>query len=392
MKELIKFFTRTCLSPLARARAVRSDDRGQVTLLAGVMVFLIMIMTIFTFNTSKAIYNRIIAQNAVDSAADAAALWQARGCNLLQHLNNLHYDINVAAYVLEAIALAGCVAAPILLALSWLITQVPATVACVACAFAPLIDWAQENVVKVLMAVQKVIAEVFPYIAFGYGNAAAKGSGADKLIGTVLGYADGVLDKVGLSVPSLGSIGSELDKALDWLPLYAAPLDPTSLSLHVEEKEGSGAPWVFNGDVAKGIAIVGKVTCTGLGVTIKTDLPDEWGWKDSYYYGNPGFMTWIAGKKPRGELLGLGNLVWLSGGKKTPQQMEDIYDEEMYTGSSDGSGSPLSIPAFVALASSQVDGDPVVSKGDVNAKGHLITVHFPPDDDPIEGKKFLIYH
>mgnify|MGYP001582940880 CR=1 FL=1 len=57
---------------IARARAIRSDERGQVVLLSGVMVFVVMIITIMTFDMSKAVYNRIIAQNSVDAAADAA--------------------------------------------------------------------------------------------------------------------------------------------------------------------------------------------------------------------------------------------------------------------------------------------------------------------------------
>src|SRR5665213_3051532 len=76
---------------LARVEALRSDQRGSLTLLAGMMVFLVTIFGVLAFDTNMAIYNRIVAQNAVDSAADSAALWEARGCNMLQNLNNLHY-------------------------------------------------------------------------------------------------------------------------------------------------------------------------------------------------------------------------------------------------------------------------------------------------------------
>ena len=89
---------------LNRVEALRSDQRGSLTLLAGMMVFLVTMFGIIALDTNMAIYNRIVAQNAVDSAADSAALWQARGCNLLQNLNNLHYDVDEALGIAEDVA------------------------------------------------------------------------------------------------------------------------------------------------------------------------------------------------------------------------------------------------------------------------------------------------
>ncbi|TFH17059.1 MAG: hypothetical protein E4H02_03910 [Lentisphaerales bacterium] len=273
----LRHFIRICTSPMARARALRSDDRGQVMLLSGMMVFVVLIMTIFTFDTGKAIYNRIIAQNAVDSAADAAALWQARGCNLLQHLNNLHYNVNVAIYILESAALISCVAAPLLNLIPF-VGAALSQAACVICKTAPTLDQAQEEFATAVMKAQKIISKVFPALAFLYGNVCAMGSGADKLIGTVSGYAQSILSKVGLSCPDLDQIMGVLGDAVDWLPLYAAPIDPTSLSLHVEEKNGGGAPWYY----PEAVALVGSVVghyCSGF----QFNKPDEWGWDDSYY-------------------------------------------------------------------------------------------------------------
>ena len=80
----------------AKLENVRSDQRGSVTLLCGMMVFVATMFGIIAMDTSMAIHNRILAQNAVDSAADSAALWQARFCNLEQNLNNLHYTFDEA--------------------------------------------------------------------------------------------------------------------------------------------------------------------------------------------------------------------------------------------------------------------------------------------------------
>ena len=46
---------------------------------------------LFAADTSQAVYNRITAQNAADAAAATASLWQARGLNQIQILNNFHF-------------------------------------------------------------------------------------------------------------------------------------------------------------------------------------------------------------------------------------------------------------------------------------------------------------
>ncbi|TFH17058.1 MAG: hypothetical protein E4H02_03905 [Lentisphaerales bacterium] len=102
-------------------------------------------------------------------------------------------------------------------------------------------------------------------------------------------------------------------------------------------------------------------------------------------------MTWIAGKEKRDELLGLGSLVWLNAHTDPELQVAEQFSTAMFKDAV-LLGGPMEIPAFLAIASSQVEGEPVVSKGDANAKGHLITVHFPPDSNPKKGDKLLIYH
>lgn len=87
---------RVLLQPAARARALRGDDSAQALLLTGFMVFLLVVFMIFAMNASQSVYRKIQNQNAADAAADAAALWQARGINMLQGLVNAHYVMNMA--------------------------------------------------------------------------------------------------------------------------------------------------------------------------------------------------------------------------------------------------------------------------------------------------------
>lgn len=394
---------RARLNLAGQLRTVRDDDRGSIMLLSAMMVFLVTIFAVVAMDTNRAIYNRIVAQNAVDSAADSAALWQARGCNLLQHLNNLHYTVNVVAAVAESISTAACIASVGLLAAEVvpIIGQVAHAVrigTCVVCDLLPVIDGAQQAFYKIIMPIQQAIVDVTPFLAFANANACAKGSGADPLLGALLDSVQSILSKLGLSIPGFEGIAGAISGGLDWVPIYAAPINPSSLKLYVERKSSDDLPWDFPSAVGQVGDVAGQIGCADMmynsvrnGVK-SAGWDEEWGWDDEYFFGNPGFMTWIAGKKKRDELLGLGNLRWLNGGT-APGEMNYWLNQRnlgMYTGSATtGSGSKLMIPAFIAIASSQVEGTPVIDHGDVDAKGKLIQVYL---SQSTKGESLLIYH
>jgi hypothetical protein len=371
-------------------------------LLSGMMVFLGTIFAIIAFDTNMAVYNRITAQNAVDSAADAAALWQARGCNLLQQLNNLHYDVDTAACLGEEITAAACGVATVLMALEPVPFIGAAAAAArpavclaplVGCDSLPAIDGAQQAFSFAVTNLQAVIADVVPFLAFANANACAKGSGADKLLDAVQGSVQGLLSNLGVNLPGFGDIAGAISGGLSFVPLYASPLDPSSLSLHVDLKKGEDEPWEFGstvGEIGEGL---GQIGCAAYGWSTAISAVEglgwdhEWGWSDKYFFGNPGFMTWIAGKAKRDELLGLGKLKWLNDRER---KKADEISEVMYTGAiniNDETG--LEIPGFIAFASSQVEGDQVISHGKVDAKNKLITVHFSANNT---GDKFWIFH
>lgn len=401
---------------MARARAIRSDDRGQVLLLSGVMVFVVLMITIMTFDMSKAVYNRIIAQNSVDAAADAAALWQARGCNLLQHLNNIHYKVNETLFIAETAALTSCGMTVVMVpseiatrplggtmfAWVWYAALGAANVSCNLCYTAPWIDWGQEEFAKVVMKVQAGIEKVFPVLTFLYADTMAKESGADNVFAAAASYAGSIASELGLNSASIGGVAEELAGGIGSLPvtIYAFPLDPSSLKLHVERKAGTSLPWkwpdwaVTAGETAVNVAapLCKSDRMVRMAGDIDPSKPEKWGWADEFYWGNPGFMTWVAGTESRSELLGIGDLNWLSGGKADDTAME-VNSRAIYSPGSVRSGaSELKIPAFLAIASSQVEGEPVVSKGNADAEGKIIKVYFPPESNPKSGEQFLIYH
>jgi len=373
------------------------------------MVFLGTIFAILAFDTNKAIYNRIVAQNAVDSAADSAALWQARGCNLLQQLNNLHYDTDLALCIAEGVSSAACIVSAGMLVAELAADatlfgaaigeaiHVARLILCEAgCIPLPWIDLAQQLFYKAIMPIEQGVVDVTPFLAFGYANACAKGSGADPLLQAVADAGDSFLSEVGINIPSGGSIGSAISSGLGSIPIYAAPLDPDSLKLYVSKRNNDGSPPLyFPSGVGQAGDVGGTAGCSdAIPITYGTSKSGAqsatwdgtWGWDDQYYFGHPGFMTWIAGKTKHDELLGLGSLSWLNGGQKTADQVSKV----IYTGPNTGAGS-LQIPGYIALASSQVEGTPVVAHGEVNAQPKLIKVYLP-GSSPKSLEQYWIYH
>jgi hypothetical protein len=386
MKRTLRFL---CI-PLDRARRLRADDRGQTMLLSGMMVFLIAIMAMVTLDTGQGIYNRIIAQNAADSAADAAALWHARGCNLLQHLNNIHYDGDALMFAAELSMLGACQGG----ALQYFpITAAVGEAACLYCGLADDVDKAQEKFNSIILDIQSIAAEIFPALAFVYANACAMGSGADPF-GDVLGtYPGSLLHGLNIDIPGLEDVLSFLGGVIDEVPGFCAMiLDPTALSLHVDKKEAGelDIPWTFPWELAWFLAVPAGELCIPNGFD---ESYTDWGWQDSYYHGNPGFMTWVAGKAGTPDPLGLGGTAWMSPGSRSYQEMVDTYSKTFYTGPlREGTSDELKIPACLGIASSQIEGEPVISYGEADAEPKIITVQFGSDDDPTAGTGFLIYH
>ena len=386
-----------------KVRQLPLDEGGSVLLLSGMMAFLVAIMALFALDTSQAVYNRITAQNAADSAAATAALWQARGLNQIQVLNNFHFNINVLIFTVEQGELVTCLGADAAVA------KYGADVLCCASIVGavlsggsccdsipsdydsarnicdickkshPLNDY-QGTVSKAILYMQQALSIAFPAMELTYASQAAQQSGADPILNVVPNYLGSI---IGRFLPSLGLPTGDIP-SLPGLGIYAMPLPPlpSSLSLNVQKVAGKYLPWrwapvgpdigyvdetimtLYAADVAEGPA---SVICDGVfdGWGGHWD-PNSWGWKDSYYQGHPGYMTWVAGKTNQTELAGLGLLRWLNGGQQTPTTMHysfmDQDNLQWYTGPGNDSTSPLRIPAFIALASSQVEGTGVIGK------------------------------
>jgi hypothetical protein len=276
--------------------------------------------------------------------------------------------------------------------------EIAQQIACVACILLPPTQYAQELFYPAVTNVQGIIVDIIPPLAGLYANACAQGCGADPLLSVAPEYTGGLLSLLGLGndLSGLtGGFGGVLSSLGSEIPIYAAPLDPRSLSLYVTNVDNGGnLPWDFPSAVGEAGDKAGRIGCVDTVANYPAvydttaSLPGwngDWGWDDDYYLGNPGFMTWIAGKAQRGELAGLTNLVWLN----AQQSSSSPSDQSIYTNSIFAQGGSLVIPAYIAIASSQCEGTPVISHGAVDAQGRIIEVYLSSNSP---GTNYWIYH
>ena len=73
------------------AEARMSDDRGHVGVLMALVIFVVLGSLTMTWNTAQLSKEKMRLQNAADSAALGFCVWQARGMNTVQNLNDEAY-------------------------------------------------------------------------------------------------------------------------------------------------------------------------------------------------------------------------------------------------------------------------------------------------------------
>lgn len=160
----------------ARARFAR-DESGQIMLLTALLSLVLVALPATLVNLGQAIADKVQLQSAADSATLSATTWMARGSNLLQGFNGLHWDFNVfmadmiIATANEADAEIAATKDPIEAAEIWWRTYR---------AIGRMED-TQESVAHTIEGVQSTIQNLTPYLGFFYANEIAKKNGADKL-------------------------------------------------------------------------------------------------------------------------------------------------------------------------------------------------------------------
>ena len=81
-----------------------SSERGSVGVVVALVIFVVMGMLTMTWNTAQLSKAKMRLQNAADSAALAHAVWQARGMNVVQNINDEMYEALSLAAKLRSVA------------------------------------------------------------------------------------------------------------------------------------------------------------------------------------------------------------------------------------------------------------------------------------------------
>lgn len=407
MMNFLRGTFRMLFAPYYRARALRNDDRAQVMVLTGVMVFVLVIFAMATFNTSTSLYNRVRAQNAVDAAADAYAVWQARGLNLSQHINDIHWTLNLAFWIAETAACIARIVCPFLKAIPYVGPALEAACCGATTAVIMVAEGGQFAVQEFSHAFQEVINYAAPIIGMIKANTVAEANGADPILEAAGAVIDQLLALFNINI-SLGDLLSDLGN----LPIigditsgiYVFPLNVTDVAdLNTRKKEGDDnatedgtpmiPPWWMPEqaiDICKNIPCSVSFSCIG-----------DCGWEDTFYYGFPGYNTWIAGVKQRNFRTSIEKIPWLN--PRRNQENEDVTAFEHRT-ASEVSGE-FKNPGYVAVASSQPFGSTNIKKqplvertigvsGFKYMRGDLISVHYGWDtnSEPKDASTFLILH
>ena len=96
---------------IRKMRGRLASERGSVGVVVALVIFLVMGMLAMTWNTAQLSKTKMRLQNAADSAALAHAVWQARGMNVVQNINDEMYEglslavkLRIAGEALEVLA------------------------------------------------------------------------------------------------------------------------------------------------------------------------------------------------------------------------------------------------------------------------------------------------
>lgn len=357
---------------IQKIRRLRGDDKGQVLMTSGVMMFFVFIVFTYSINTAGVLRRRIQMQNAVDSGAIAGALWQARGLNLVQMLNNFHYNSNDAIAKLMNFNYGVCVSTIPAKACCFLcVFGAPAAcfyhdvVACPACRDGmPLLDNAQNIISEFVTFSQDAIVQVIPGVTVLQANYYAEINGADPALGVISEAASTLFNLPSVTLPD---------------PVYILPLNLQNLFGLGLSKSGGSYPWNFRLPTGQFVPAT-----PGCGPNSPSD--GELGWKDEEFYcGQPGVLTWMSLSNSRPEILGLGLSPWMADIAYGWAPMEEyVGGDEVAVGrdaprfwfeqGGNSYGREMEWPIQMVLASSQVDS--------VSGKNPLVNEKGPADFYP----------
>jgi len=173
----------------SRPGDLRRDERGQVMLLTALLSLVLVALPATVINVGQSVTDKMRLQTAADGAALTASTWSARGSNLLQGLNGMHWDFNV--FIADAIIVCATVASVQIDAEIAEAIDDPFYIPVAAANIARIwkrankcikrLEDTQEKTAKAIEGTSEVVADTTPYLAYFHANKIAEKNSADLL-------------------------------------------------------------------------------------------------------------------------------------------------------------------------------------------------------------------
>lgn len=172
-----------------RQRYLAGNEGGQVLFFFAIIAMVLVFFTATLTDYGMTVTQKIKTQTAVDSAALAAGAWVARGGNIQQMINGIHWDMNYSLAqiitISSDIAMIICI---ICLALSWIPFGVGAAFYSVYNATRTI----ESSIISacctvhnttnaVIDPVQKILVKTTPILALLHANFSARNNGASSI-------------------------------------------------------------------------------------------------------------------------------------------------------------------------------------------------------------------
>ena len=170
---------------MRRFKRLETDERGVAFYYTVIIAFFILAVFTMIFDVSKVSEKKMQLQNAADSAALEMAVWQARGLNLVQNLNNEIYDTDNVLAILYGIA-GGMSLVGEALVDTVILAEIGEAIEAAAAAIARIASNVHRFIVRYfLVNVRKVYANGTMLMGYVAANQVAKLNGAEPIIPSI---------------------------------------------------------------------------------------------------------------------------------------------------------------------------------------------------------------
>ena len=183
-----KWFKSSLALIAKRQRYLAQNEGGQVLFFFAIIAMLLVFFTATLSDYGMTVTQKIKTQTAVDSAALAAGAWVARGGNIQQMINGIHWDLNYSlAQIITLSSDIAMVICIICLALSWIPFGVGAaffsvfkTTRSIESGIIDTCCAVHSGIADVIDPIQKSVVKATPILAMLHSNFSARNNGASS--------------------------------------------------------------------------------------------------------------------------------------------------------------------------------------------------------------------